>query len=610
MKTKSISFLGIVMSTVFLASIYQAKSFTDPFMVPKHYAFMFLGITSVLGIIFFYFTKKYKLRYRITTIDFMLILFSIYLIFNQMLIGVAPLFHDIRYLNLSMAILLYFLFKPFFSSGNKEIESYKFTLTLFTFLVVLAIVQVVFAFLQLSDIIPNLQREFEIGGAYGNPGPYANFLTPLLAFSFVVAVYHKKSFLRKLAVVAVVLILVILPVTKARTSWIASIVVIGYTLLHHKVFQEMWKKYFSKIWAKVTLFIVVLGVFIGGIFILTSFKQDSASGRMFIWKVTMEMVKDKPVFGHGFSSFAPVHNDYQAKYFEGNPDDYKNAFIADGVNYAFNDFLQIASETGIFGLLLFLSVFYLVFRKKRLKHISNFEDIKILSAETAILAILVSGLFSYPLQDPATLFLLFISVAIISTNQDGQLAVFNNNKLFRQLAGGIGLIFIVLLFKLFIPRYKCEKEWIHAYQYMRQNNYKAADNIYKEIYPVMKYNQFFLFNYGAELTLMGDFEKSIKILKEVEHRMNDADFYIYLGNSFESKGSYLEAEECWIKATNIMPVKFYPNYRLAVLYQKQGNTDMAKRYAQKIIDMPVKVESELICNVKREMQDYLKTTVE
>lgn len=603
---KNISFLGIILSSIFLCSLYQSKKFTDPFLVPKHYGFMFLGIIGVLGIIFFYFNKKYKLHYKITRIDLSIFLFYFYSVINHLFLGVAPLLDDIKFLNFSMIVLVYFLYKPFFNSvDNVKNKSDKFTYTFFTMVILLSLIQVSFGILQISDVLPNLQNEFKIGGAYGNPGPYANFLTPLFAYAFVLALYHPKSNLKYLAVLSVILVLIILPLTKARTAWITSLVVIGYSLLHHKKFLEMWKKYFSTVWSKIVLFIIVAVFFSAGLFFLTSFKQDSASGRVFIWNVTIDMIKDKPIFGHGFSSFAPVHNDYQANYFERNPNDYENAFLADGVNFAFNEFLQISSETGIIGLLLFIFIFILVFYKKRIHRISGFEDIKKLAAETAILAILVSGLFSYPLQDPATFLLLFISVAIISSNQEKAIYVFYNKKFFRNLMSVIGIIIMFFFIKLLLARFQNEKKWIHAFQNMRQKNYKAADNIYQEIYPVMKYNQFFLFNYGAELTLMGNFEKSVKILKEVEHRLNDADFYIYLGNSYESLGNFKEAEDCFVKATNIMPVKFYPNYRLVLLYQRNGDMESAKKYAQKIMEMPVKVESDLIHNVKNEMKKFL-----
>jgi O-antigen polymerase len=161
--------------------------------------------------------------------------------------------------------------------------------------------------------------------------------------------------------------------------------------------------------------------------------------------------------------------------------------------------------------------------------------------------------------------------------------------------------------RLSANRIKAEKDWKNAFEMVRKGQYDQAKMKYEELYPVMEYNQFFIFNYGAELTVMQEYQQSVNVLKEVEHRLNDSDFYIYLGSSQEGIGILNEALQSFEKASNIMPVKFYPRYRMVLLYQKLGEMDKAKSLAQQILDMPIKVDSDVVSGVRQEMKVFLNS---
>lgn len=80
----------------------------------------------------------------------------------------------------------------------------------------------------------------------------------------------------------------------------------------------------------------------------------SSIDRLLIWKTGWRMFLDRPVFGHGLNTFMSVFEKYR-------PPDYRE------IVYAHNCLLQMAAETGILGLLVFLwfcvSVFIRVFSK-------------------------------------------------------------------------------------------------------------------------------------------------------------------------------------------------------------------------------------------------------
>ena len=77
------------------------------------------------------------------------------------------------------------LIKPFLFETDKKDPRFPVG-TIVNILLIIALLQVVWGFLQYFKITPNLQNHFRIGGAFGNPGQYTNFITPLLSFALAV----------------------------------------------------------------------------------------------------------------------------------------------------------------------------------------------------------------------------------------------------------------------------------------------------------------------------------------------------------------------------------------------------------------------------------------
>ena len=56
----------------------------------------------------------------------------------------------------------------------------------------------------------------------------------------------------------------------------------------------------------------------------------------------------------------------------------------------------------------------------------------------------------------------------------------------------------------------------------------------------------------------------------------------------------------------MIPTRLLPNYRLWQLYIRQGDTVAARRMAQKILEMPLKVENTFTSMAKEEVCRELK----
>ena len=72
-------------------------------------------------------------------------------------------------------------------------------------------------------------------------------------------------------------------------------------------------------------------------------------GRVQIWKGTVRLIRDFPLTGTGLGTFGIAYRKYQTSLFQG------------FVDHTHNDFLEVASDTGLIGaLLLFLPIFYVL----------------------------------------------------------------------------------------------------------------------------------------------------------------------------------------------------------------------------------------------------------
>jgi O-antigen ligase len=603
-KTNNANIPVLLILGVLLPSFIASKAFTDPFIIPKYFWLYFLSTGFFLVFALWNLSRKYITTFAITRLDLAVLAFFGYTFLRAIFTPDLSLSDD-NLLVLLICFGLYILFKPWFHANNENATTHALLIAGIT---LVCLVQAVYGILQFLNIVPRLQEEFKLGGAFGNPGPYSNFLVAVIPFSLVQLLYAKKYSLNfYLAIIALLASIIVLPLTKARTAWIALLASSSFIIFYRFEFGTYLKKVFRTTLVRILTALVVISLIAGSALFLYKFKEQSSSGRLFIWKVSVQMIPDKPLFGYGYDRFAVFHNAYQAGYFARGNYSEKEAELADNSTYAFNEFLQITIETGIIGLLLFLLILFRAFFEPNDKsENTNTRRPLLLAGKSALIAILITSLFSYPLRNVPNNVFLFLILSMISANQVIR-KEYKFNQQFRRAASLIGIIFLSIFVINQTTIFHASKEWLNAFKLVRSNNYTQAKEDYEGLYPVLRYNPYFLFNYGAELSLMGEYNKSIKILKEAETGMNNADLYIYLGNSYTGINDLDKAANCFQKASDLMPIKFYPKYRLVKIFIQKGEIEKAKSLAREIIEMKVKIPSEVIKGIRKEMEELLES---
>ncbi len=150
-----------------------------------------------------------------------------------------------------------------------------------------------------------------------------------------------------------------------------------------------------------------------------------------------------------------------------------------------------------------------------------------------------------------------------------------------------------------------EYEWWKVTQEICLGNTERMHNEYVRLYPVMKGNPLFLYNYGAELNRQGLWKESHEIMSECLAGWNDMDVHMLLASNLEKLGDYGKSRKHLSRASNMCPNRFMPLYRLMKLYCLQGKLKEAESVALKIITKQVKISSGTIDRIRREAEEFL-----
>ncbi len=575
--------------------------------------FFLYGVLVLLGFYTLRFVLSKTITFSFSKLDLVLLLLLVYISLNRYFIQ-SHFGFSIRYLELLGLSFLYVVLR---SIGLKNYPC------LLLAIVISGIIQAVYSNLQLLDYYPSNHAGFKMTGSFFNPGPYAGFLVSV--WSIALGMYLFKDtlikqvqsqvksnspFLNKVIqyifeyfpLLGLISIAIVLPASQSRAAWFAGIV--GSLILLELRYNYV-SKWFKKITTKLHKIILIglaLGITCIALLGMYHYKKGSSDGRVFIWKVTAEMIVDNPIFGLGFDRFRAHYMNYQADYFAVNGET-PEALTADNTYYAFNEGLQFVSENGFLGLLLLLIVLLVLLQTKPKEKQQTASCI----AKTAILTISVFAFFSYPMQILPIKLVLVVLLVLLS-NATANCYNFNIGENKRRLwvyRTSFVLLVSIIMYQTFSYTQNLKQgfsSWNNALNLYQYGDYKEAIIEFETAYPIFKKEGDFLMNYGKTLSVTKEPQKAILILEQAKKYQNNTLITTALGDSYKATKQYSKAEANYIQAINMIPSKFYANYLLAKLYDQSQQKVKAVVLAQKILNKKIKVPSTAIEEIKQEMK--------
>jgi len=129
---------------------------------------------------------------------------------------------------------------------------------------------------------------------------------------------------------------------------------------------------------------------------------------------------------------------------------------------------------------------------------------------------------------------------------------------------------------------------------------------YQRLYPQLRNNELFLYNYAAELNFSKHYEESQTIAHDCERLWADYDLQMLIADNCRQLKDYTQAERRYRKAAAMCPAKFVPLYQLAKMLDATGRSSDAVALAKQIVNKQVKIPSPNINVIQREMRQLIE----
>ena len=144
------------------------------------------------------------------------------------------------------------------------------------------------------------------------------------------------------------------------------------------------------------------------------FQTEENVERLFLWETTWNMVRDYPLLGVGVGNYQRVQSEY-----------FRESFPYEVTrSHSHNNLLQVTVERGIFGLLIFLWLWYLIVKKGlrtlfRPRQAGGRQFALVLGCLAGVLGFFVDGMFQNNFGDTEVAILFWIMVGLIFLPPEG-----------------------------------------------------------------------------------------------------------------------------------------------------------------------------------------------
>lgn len=416
-------------------------------------------------------------------------------------------------------------------------------------------------------------------GTLGNPAELALHLCIILPLTARL-VLHSKEWRWCIAYsVVTVLSVGVLWLTQSRTGLIcvALYTIIGLWVWMQRVVHKRCLR-----WGLYGL--VVLAMLAGTFAYITSHKSASTSGRAFILQRSWELVKERPLLGHGHRGFEREYMLRQADYFKEHPDS-EYAVLADEIRHPLCEFVYVWVNYGVLAPVALLAVLLLPFwRWWR-------GDRKLSPFLLPMLAILVFSCFSYPFYYPITWLTVGMSVLYAIRRA---LHRWQQQKAFPYLL----LVFSLVILGITVIDAVQEHRWYQAYRHSFKED--TALKEYEDLRPYFHRNHVFLYSYAMASFKRKDLDKAKQMITECGQHWSGYNRELLAGDICYYRKEYSDAITHYEMAHHMCPVRFAPLEGLYKVYAATGDTLHQHEVATQIATKQIKVNSLDVMRIKME----------
>lgn len=421
--------------------------------------------------------------------------------------------------------------------------------------------QAIIGVLQFTGILESSHSLFHVTGCFWNPSQLGGFIACFFPLFVSDLLTRKCSVVYWLGLLLMVCSLVL---SDSRAAWLACVIGILYVLPF---------KFKGKILVGLASFGLVL-MSLG----LYFYKPLSALGRLYVWWICKDMIRENLFWGNGIHSFRDEYMLYQADYFHAYPES-DFAGMATSVTTPYNEFLHVFVEQGLVGFLLFLLLFGSYFYTTRYDYNKKYKGV--------IFSFLLFGIFSYPGENIALLFGLVMCMGAVRVKELWRIR-FSFSRKFVIVMMLVGCIYmnIKIFEKYYSLNVTVKQPLEHVYSY------------YKNEPDVLLY----LLRANKSLNI----SDRLVIQEWITRKKPTPETCCELGCLYEQQHKYDKAEKYYQIAANMVPNQVRANYFLFKLYQTTGRVMEAYQMAVFISQQNIKIENTFTLGVQGEIKRYLE----
>ena len=380
----------------------------------------------------------------------------------------------------------------------------------------------------------------------------------------------------------------VLPAGMSRSAWIAASVASAYVgCMHYRKEITAWIRKHK---------VLTMGVVIAISFALCGayqLKKDSADGRLLMWKVAVQAIKEKPLTGYGWDYVAGAYGEAQEKYFSKGDYTEQEEHVAGSPEYVFNEYLQAAMAWGVPVLCVIL---LLVIAAMTGHHVSGNYGLF-----GAMLSLSVFSFSSYPFQFP-----LFVAAfgLLVLTGLSEWLRFFPVALLFPVgLCWCAGIYGAYEYFTHVQEREAVKNRWQRVRMFYHSGAYTEAVESYKPFHEDLTWNARYLFELGHACHKTGNHEESNRYLKEALKVSSDPMILNIIGKNCQAEKLYQEAEHYLLRSVSRLPGRIYPYYLLFKLYDEMSEGKYSRERKEWAVRMVLEKEPKVHSTAIREMRE-------
>ena len=438
----------------------------------------------------------------------------------------------------------------------------------------------VHCYLQLSGVLKhaygNGDGAFAAVAGFDNPAGVAAALTVCLPFMTVKAAGSKRPVLSIWVLMTVFLLSMTLMVLIGSRAGLISI----GTVLVFFIIQDIDDRKVKRI----LLIVAVITVATVAV-VLTVHKKASNTGRMLILNVCRDMINERPLLGHGLHGFRSQYMNFQALYLERCRSTVMD-MLADNVTHPLNEYVLVAVNFGMAGITALLAAAVVIVRHY-LRHPSRdgFTGIMVMAG------IAVLSLFSYPFRYPLTSVALACALVLVFREP---ILKFTDSR--RRFFSACTLLLSIAGLFLFMPWAVAQHRWGKVS--LATGHVKETEREYAALYRRLKKDPYFLYNYAYLLADAGKNRQALQTAGESLELMSNYDTVLFMAEQESLCGDTDNAEQHYLLASRMCPVRFIPLYGLFCLYEEQGRFDEMKSIGQRILNKRIKVKSPEVSRIR------------